>query len=413
MMKKVLTHFVLPLAIVGGGAAGAATLVRGAQEAESKPPVAEIPTVFADTTSPAAYATHVEANGVVEATRSLTLVPEVGGKVTHVHPALVEGGRVAAGDLLVRVESTAYRIALAQAEAELARAKADLELEQGRARSASREWERFGEGKSTDAGRLAKREPQMASARALVDLRQAAVDKAKLDLKRTALKAPFDAIVQSEQVEVGQVVNQGASLATLVASEEMWVRAPVRIESLDALHLADEAGPGSEVRLRLDTGRGRSVVVRGEALRLGPQIDTDTRKAELIIRVGAEALGNAPLLPGAFVTLELDSASSRDAIRIERDSVVEGGRAWVIDAEERLRRLDLDIAWTDRDAVYVESSTLPSDYRGKELRVVSRPAPGLLQGMEVKVAQAPPTGEEAVAASAKADGSEQTEADHG
>ena len=65
-MKKILTHFVLPLAIVGGGVAGAATLVRGAQEAESKPPAAEIPTVFAETTRPSAYATRVEANGVVE-----------------------------------------------------------------------------------------------------------------------------------------------------------------------------------------------------------------------------------------------------------------------------------------------------------------------------------------------------------
>jgi RND family efflux transporter MFP subunit len=413
MMKKVLTHFVLPLAIIGGGAAGAATLVRGAQEAESKPPAAEVPTVFAETTSPAAYATRVEANGVVEATRSLTLVPEVGGKVTKVHPALVEGGRISAGDLLVRVESTAYRIALAQAEAELARAKADLELEQGRGRSASREWERFGEGKSADAGRLAKREPQLASAQALVDLRQAAVDKAKLDMRRTSLKAPFDAIVQSEQVEVGQVVNQGAALATLVASEEMWVRAPVRLESLAALHLADEGGQGSEVQLRLDTGRGRSVVVRGEALRLGPQIDTDTRKAELIIRLGAEALKSAPLLPGAFVTLELDSASSRDAVRITRDSLVEGGRAWLVDVDLRLRRLELDIAWTDRDAVYVESSTLPSELRGKELRIVARPAPGLLQGMEVKVADAPAAKDQAVAASGKVEAAAKAEADHG
>jgi RND family efflux transporter MFP subunit len=398
-MKKILTHFLFPVVIIGGGAAGASTLVRGASEAEAHAPAAEIPLVLVDAVSPAEYATRVEANGVAEATRELTLVPEVGGKVNKVSATLIEGGRVEKGELLVKIESTAYRIALQQAEAELARAKADLELEAGRVRSATREWERFGEGKSGDAGHLAKRGPQMASARALVDLRQAAVDKAKLDLRRTTLKAPFAARVHSEQVEVGQVVGQGTSLATLVASEEMWVRAPVRLDALAALHLADESSSGSEVRLRLDTGRGRSLALKGEALRLGAQIDTDTRKAELIIRVGKEQLEGVPLLPGAFVTLELDSPKSREAVRIRRDALVEGGRAWVVDGEQRLRRVDLSVAWSDRDAIFVESASLPSDLRGKQLQVVRRPSPSLLAGIEVKVETAPPS-EAPVAASA-------------
>ncbi len=56
---------------------------------------------------------------------------------------------------------------------------------------------------------------------------------------------------------------------------------------------------------------------------------------------------------------------------------------WVVDDEDRLRRLALDIAWTDADAVYVRSEILPANWRGKTLRVVRRPISGALEGMNV------------------------------
>jgi RND family efflux transporter MFP subunit len=384
-MNKILTHLVFPVVIVAAGAAGAATLVRSAQGAEAKSPIPQVPRVQTQTVAAAAYSTRVEANGVVEATRALTVLPEVGGKLVYVSDSLVEGGRVEKGEVLVRIDSSAYRIALAQAKAELARAKADLELEAGRGRSATREWERFGKKGEGNSGHLATRGPQLASAQALVDLRQAAVDKARLDLGRASIKAPFDAIVQSEQVEKGQVVSPGVSLASLVASEEMWVRAPLRLESLGALHLASDGAPGSRVRMRLDTGRGQATMLTGEALRLGAEIDTDTRKAELIIRVKPEDnTSQVPLLPGAFLTLELESPKSKQALQIPRDALVEGGRIWVVDSEERLRRIELDVAWTDRDAVYVLAEGLPAPWQGKSLSVVRRPYAGALEGVQVR-----------------------------
>ena len=413
-MKKIFSHFVLPLAIVVAGGAGAATMVRGAEGAHAKAPEAVTPTVLVESISAAAYTTRVEANGVVEATRAFTLIPEVGGRLVFVSDALVEGGRVEAGQVLLRVDSAAYRIALAQAKAELARAEADLELEAGRGRSASREWERFGSKGEGSSGRLASRGPQLASAQALVDLRKAAVDKARLDLGRATIKAPFDAIVSSEQVEKGQVVSPGGVLASLVASEEMWVRAPLRLESLASLHLADDGEPGSPVQMRLDTGRGAAVSLTGEALRLGAEIDTDTRKAELIIRVTREASASTPLLPGAFVTLELESPQSKQALRIPRDALVEGRRVWLVDEEERLRRIELEVAWTDRDAVFVRSESLPKSWQETDLKVVRRPFGGALEGMQVRTQVAESDTQAAAADDAKAAAVEGGEgADHG
>lgn len=384
-MNKILTHLIVPLVVIAVGGAGAATMARDVQEAEAQAPRQAAPLVSVQDLSASQHTRRVEANGVVEATRTLTIVPEIGGKIAKVSPALIEGGRVEQGEVLLRIDASSYRIAAAQAKAEFARAEAELELEQGRARSATQEWERFGSKESGSSGRLASRGPQMASAQALVELRKAAVDKAALDLRRATIRAPFAAIVTSEQVEIGQVVSQGVSLATLIASDQMWVRASIRLEDLSSLRLADAGEPGSEVRMRLDIGRGQGVTLVGEALRLGAEIDTDTRKAELIIRVPAAATAATPLLPGAFVTLELSSPQPSEALRIPREAVVEGQRVWLVDAEDRLVRLELDVAWTDQDAVYVETAQLPVEWRDKPIRAVVRPFAGALEGMKVQV----------------------------
>jgi len=386
-MNKIFTHVLLPLVVLAAGGVGTVLLIQGGEQTEAKAPTRELPLVRTQQVPPGAYAIRVEANGVAEATGELTLVPEVGGKVVEVSPALHEGGRVEEGEVLVRIETRAYKIAVAQAKAELRRAEAELELELGRGRTALREWAQFGGAEGE--GRLAKRGPQLASAQALVDLRKASVDKAKLDLRRATIRAPYDALVVSEQVEPGQVVTRGAALASLVVADEMWVRAPVRVEALSALELGDDktegAGPGTEVRMRLDLGRGEFATLTGEALRLGAEIDADTRKADLIIGVSGRTSSGARLLPGAFLTLELDSPEPTRALRIPRDALVEGRRVWVVDGDQRVSRLNLEIAWTDREAVYVRPSSLDAPWSEGTLEVVLRPPSSMLEGIEVRI----------------------------
>lgn len=390
-MHKLLTHLVLPLTLVAGSVAAAVVLIEGPEDAHARAPESQPPLVSVDTLRVAEHRTRVEANGVAEATRALTLVPEVGGKVVFVAEQLDEGGRVREGEVLVRIEARAYTIALNQAKAELAQAEAELELERGRGRSAKREWERYGGGDQDKSGRLASRGPQLASAEAMVELRKAAVERAKLDLRRATIRAPFDALVTSEQVEAGQVVSQGSQLASLVAADELWVRAPLRIEALDALDLAAERedGEGSPIHMQLPTGRGGSVSVTGEALRLGANIDTDTRKVELIIRVVREPETSAALLPGAFVTLAFESPRPTRALQFPRDALVDGRRVWLVDEDERLRRLDLDIAWTDADSIFVRPESLGPEWaeaaEQRGLRVVRRPSPAALEGMRVRI----------------------------
>ena len=64
--------------------------------------------------------------GTVIAAQRIVLQPRVSGVVLEQHPALVPGGRIAAGETLVKIDAADYEIVRKQAEAALARAEAQL-----------------------------------------------------------------------------------------------------------------------------------------------------------------------------------------------------------------------------------------------------------------------------------------------
>src|SRR5690606_14044571 len=233
-MKRLVFTFLLPLGIVAGAVAGAAILVKSADSAEAKPPAAEAPMVEVVQVSAATRAAQIAGNGRVEAARQLTISPQLSGRLTNVAPELVVGARVREGQVLARIDARDYQSAVAREQNTVAAAQRDLEVEKARARASEREWELLGDGKNAepDAAALVRREPQREAAQANLKAAKSAVSKAKADVSRTVIKAPFDATVLSEQVEEGQFVSIGAQLATLMATEEVWIRIAVPVESL-------------------------------------------------------------------------------------------------------------------------------------------------------------------------------------
>ena len=63
------------------------------------------------------------------------------------------------------------------------------------------------------------------------------LDQAERDLDRTELRAPFDAIVRSKAVDLGEFVSMGKPLAQLFAADGFEVRLPVLDTQLAYLNL--------------------------------------------------------------------------------------------------------------------------------------------------------------------------------
>ena len=109
-------------------------------------------------------------------------IPQVGGKVIEVSPALINGGQFRKGDILLRIDPIDYQLAVTLAEAKVKDSQSKLELAKEEAAAAREEWRIIkgtGSKSQTKPPPLVAREPQLAAARARLKADRADLRKAK------------------------------------------------------------------------------------------------------------------------------------------------------------------------------------------------------------------------------------------
>lgn len=227
---------------------------------------------------------------------SVAVAPRIGGQVIEV--LVKDNQQVKAGDILVRLDDADAKAKLAEAEAELAAVIAavgnvDAQVEQQRAAIAARaasveqsrtqsslaqkEVERYGQlaqqgwvsaqrmdtqRAQADTARAAVAQTQAAltaeqrtlgvltSARAQssasVQKAQAAVEEARLTLERTVIRAPIDGVVGARGVRLGQVVQAGSQMMSVVPMGDTYVVANFKETQLNKMRL------GQTVKIKAD-----------------------------------------------------------------------------------------------------------------------------------------------------------------
>ena len=218
------------------------------------------------------------------------ILPKVGGFVAEVR--VEENHAVKAGDTLVVLDDRDLRARLAQTEADLAallatvssrgrvgQAEAAVAQAQAQAVKAIADLQRIEplarqevvSQQQLDAARAAAAaaEAQLAAAQAMLvgaDARVAAAratrDQAALQLSYTRITAPATGVVSKKAVELGQLVQPGQPLMTVVPLEDVWVTANLKeTESADVT-------PGDSADVTVDAYKG--VHFRGHVESLSP-----------------------------------------------------------------------------------------------------------------------------------------------
>ena len=368
-MVRVLVAPILALVVSGGLVA---LLVMTSGGVESTPPEESVLPVQVVTVAADDGPSTIVATGTVVPAQQVVITPEVVGQLREVSARLVPGGRFARGELLARIDATNYVAGLRQAEQALEVARLELRLEAGRADVAAREWELLG---PTDkAGRdpeLALRKPQVAVAEANVRSAEAVLERARMDVGRTRLVAPFDAVVVTESVDVGQVVGAGTQVATLVGAKDARVSVSVPVDQLDVVQVAGQVDAvgrvveqGSAATVSQALADGSRITRIGEVIGISGQLDPQTRSAILTVEI-VDALvpldGTRPLLPGAFVSVEVAGVSVGAAYRLPRTALNDGDTVWIVDAESTLQRRQVSVAWSLPDAVVLRDGISVGD----------------------------------------------------
>ena len=210
-------------------------------------------------------------SGEIEPVRAASLRAELTAQVKAV--LADQGEPVAAGALLARLDDIAIQDLLASARAAERTAAATLELAQRNAERAAR---------LAEAGALAERELETATwnasnaEAALADAR-ARVATAEQQLARTRIRAPFTGIVSERQVSLGDIVQSGTALFTVVDPSSMRLNATVAADELGSVRV------GTPVNFDVTGYKGRTFAGRIE--RINPSADPATRQIRIYITI--------------------------------------------------------------------------------------------------------------------------------
>lgn len=335
------------------------------------------------------YPAVISAMGETIPETEVQLKAQVSGRIISISPEFVPGGRFRAGQEILRIDPSDFDLALAQRESEVLQAQSEiiaaradltaaqreLSIEQGSQNVARREFELLGEQIPESDRSLVLREPQLQAAQAGIESAQAAIasaeaalaaaesrrDQAKLDLQRTTVHAPFNAVVMERNAVIGDVVNTSTILASLLGTDRVWVEIAIPLSDtrwIDA-GAEDATSSGSRVEIRNPSAWGDDVHRDARVIRILPQIDSESRMARVLVEVedpfsitGTRA--PAPkLLVGSYVQATVFGPTIYGAVRLPRAVVRDGDLVRIMDESDELENRRVTVAFRELDFVLI------------------------------------------------------------
>lgn len=246
------------------------------------------------------------------------LIAEVRPQVTGIvkERPFDEGSEVAAGQLLYQIDPALYQAAYDSAKASLARAKANLDMAELKAR-------RYAGLEKSDAVSKQANDEAMAEARqaqADVAAATAALDKARIELDYTQVKAPIAGRIGRSTVTPGALVtaNQPATLATVQRLDPIYVDLTQSSAEILRIRRQLEAGelrrgPGDGLPVKLVLEDGTEYGPEGTLAFSEVTVDEGTGSVTLRARFPNP---KGELLPGTYVRARLPLGVRADAILV-------------------------------------------------------------------------------------------------
>lgn len=371
------------LAVLGVSAAISYHWVSNPPVAQRRPPQKEATLVEVMPVSAETAPVIVSNTGTVIPAREIRLSARVSGQIVEISPEFAPGGHFAQGETIVRIDDDDYSLAVEQQEANLVRAQSDLKLEMGQQSVAKLEFELLGdiasEEEDTD---LVLRQPQLETKKAAVAQARAALNKARLDLERTEIVAPFNAVIEERSADLGAYVTPGTPLATLVGSDEYWVEVTVPVDELRWIKVPGmNSETGSEARIYHELTWGPGVYREGHVQRIMTGLEPGSRLARLLVVVkdplelAKEGGGQHPLMLDAFVRVELIGEEVAGVFEVPTKAVRDGDYLWVMTKDKTLDIREMEMVWSDDEHVYVSEGLQD----GERLIVsdLAAPVPGM------------------------------------
>jgi RND family efflux transporter MFP subunit len=365
--RRWVINIVLSIALIAAGIAGAAYITKTAPKAHRRPPARVLPLVQVVEVQPDEERVMVPAMGTVIPAREIVLESRVAGEIVSVHPEFTVGGYLEKGSEVLQIDPEDYELALTLAKARVKDAESKLKILEAEAAAALDEWQEINRnrsGKKQKPSALLMKRPQLSAAQALLTAEKADVKIAQLNLARTKIVSPFNAMVRTKHVDIGSQVSGQERLAELVGTDEYWIQASMPVDRLHWIMIprkSDEPGSGVKIFYRNGTG------LTGTVIKLMGELESEGRMARVLVEV-KNPLGldqaekkHPPLLIGEYVRMEIEGRQLRNIYRIPRTALRDNTSIWLVGEQDKLEIRSVKTLWRDAQSVLLIGGLQPGE----------------------------------------------------
>ena len=278
----------------------------------------------------------VELPGRSKAYLEAEVRPQVSGIITD--RGFTEGSDVKKGQSLYSIDSASYNAAYLSAKAELAKAQATLDSAKALAIRSKKLVERGAISKQTYDDNQAAYKVAIAS----LEVAKANVNKAKIDLDYTKVKAPISGRIGQSSVTPGALVNAGQSQVLATIQQLDPINIDIAQSSAQLLRLRAalkqgqlQASQNADVELILEDGTvyQHHGVLQFAEVNVDPNTGSVTLRAEFPNPEGI-------LLPGMYVRAVLNTGTDPKAIMVPQKAVTRNSKGqatvMVVNAENKV-----------------------------------------------------------------------------
>ncbi|MFV1983025.1 MAG: efflux RND transporter periplasmic adaptor subunit [Thiohalomonadales bacterium] len=357
---------------------------------EKLPNTINIPSVQILTADARTVKIPVISRGTVIPRTSVTLSSQVIGEIINVAENFVNGGFFQKGDVLVKINPLEYELAIHTAEAKVASAQQLLASAKASASQAIANIKSMGAKKLKTASAYARHVPQLAEAHANLKAAQASLKIAKLDLKHTNIKAPFDGRITKKRIDLGDYLSTGKAVADIYAVDYAEVRLPLSDRQLALLdqswlyQSSNTLAEGTVVNLDVEF-LGQHFNWHANIVRSEGMVDQRDRLVYLVAQVKNPYLLNPakpnrpPLAFGLYVDAVIEGRPFDNIIEIPRSALRNNVQVWIVSKNNTLELRQVIVLHKGLTSVFISSGLQSGD------RVITTPLDIVTEGMSLKV----------------------------
>ncbi|KYN90340.1 hypothetical protein ATY35_10480 [Vibrio cidicii] len=348
-------RWLVPVALLGSSYLGYQAIAAHGPVVEEKKVESKQPTVEVAGLFPTNHRVLITSHGELVPFEVTRLSAQVSGEVTSWHANFVSGGIVKRGEVLFTIESDNYEAAVLQAEAALASAQATLIEERAKAKVAEKQASKLSDKQVSD---LYLRKPQLLSAEAQVKSAQAALKRAKRDLQNCKVIAPYDALVVSRNLGVGQFISAGSEVAVLNNIEAGEIHLP--IAGFDSAFLPEKL---SDLNALVTLDGIQKTKREGKVVRDQGLIDSATRMTNVVVRI-SDPYGINSKQPaikfGSYVEVNFAGKELKHIYRLPQE-LVNNRTVWVVNENNELQPRTVNVLRAEGEFMLIAEGIEQSD----------------------------------------------------